>query len=126
MPVFPYVRGMLLACALCGLLNGCDGGSGSNASSSPGNNASSSSGSNASGGSGDNVSINPGGATSDTSSSNPGPQVPGAAANPALIGAGGASEPVQIVAMPASGACVASGASASQPPLLNTQLNCAP
>lgn len=48
-----------------------------------------------------------------------------APANSAAPGAGGASAAVPIVAMPASGACAASGASATQP-VPNTQLICAP
>lgn len=53
------------------------------------------------------------------------PSGPAAPANNAAPGAGGASAAVPIVALPASGPCAASGASAAQP-VPNTQLVCAP
>lgn len=44
----------------------------------------------------------------------------------ALAGAGGASNPVAIAALPASGPCAASGTPALQAPGLNSQIDCAP
>jgi hypothetical protein len=44
----------------------------------------------------------------------------------AAAGAGGASDPVAIVALPASGPCAASGTPALQAPGLNSQIDCAP
>ena len=46
--------------------------------------------------------------------------------NSAPTGAGGASDPVPIVALPASGPCAASGTPALQAPRLNSQIDCAP
>ncbi|MFM0735395.1 hypothetical protein PQQ52_33450 [Paraburkholderia sediminicola] len=46
--------------------------------------------------------------------------------NSAPAGAGGASDPVPIVALPASGPCAASGTPALQAPGLNSQIDCAP
>ncbi|NYH13815.1 hypothetical protein [Paraburkholderia bryophila] len=63
--------------------------------------------------------------SSNGSSSSSGASGGATAANNAAAGAGGASAAVPIVAAPASGACVALGASAVQP-LQNTQLVCAP
>ncbi|MFM0207823.1 hypothetical protein PQQ96_10450 [Paraburkholderia sediminicola] len=44
----------------------------------------------------------------------------------APLGAGGAASAVPIVLMPASGPCAASGTTALQSPLLNSQIDCAP
>lgn len=46
--------------------------------------------------------------------------------NVAPAGAGGASAPVPIVAMPGAGPCPASGTTALPSPSLNSQLRCAP
>ncbi|KML45642.1 MULTISPECIES: hypothetical protein [Burkholderia] len=46
--------------------------------------------------------------------------------NAAPAGAGGASAPVPIVALPGAGPCPASGTAALQSPSLNSQLRCAP
>lgn len=53
-------------------------------------------------------------------------QAAGVKSSNAAAGAGGASSPVPIVAMPGAGPCPASGTAALQSPSLNTQLNCAP
>ncbi|MFM0303784.1 hypothetical protein PQQ99_27075 [Paraburkholderia sediminicola] len=72
-------------------------------------------------GCGDGGSSNP---ASAASSGQPAKQAADGSSAP--LGAGGAASAVPIVLMPASGPCAASGTTALQSPLLNSQIDCAP
>ncbi|WP_229012785.1 hypothetical protein [Paraburkholderia gardini] len=66
------------------------------------------------------------GGSSDGSSDAAASQRPAVNGSAAPAGAGGAGDPVPIVALPASGPCAASGTPALQAPGLNSQIDCAP